>query len=87
MGNRISCPKCNRKGRLERCPVYKRSYSRPPTYLDGKQINSMDKGFFIPCKSDCVCGGSEWVPRQSGTYDRDSILCDLCRGKGDLSWV
>lgn len=88
MGNRISCPKCNRKGRLEMCPVKKRSYIPPERTTTSYEIAGGAKGIFRPCPSSCgACGGNEWVPKQTMTSDRDSILCDLCNGKGDLSWV
>ena len=70
------------------CPVKKRSYIPPERTTTDYNFNPSEKGIFRPCPPSCgACGGNEWVPKQTMTSNRDSVVCDLCMGKGTLSWV
>ena len=87
MARRITCPACLGRARVHMCPVKKRSeyvpYSKTRT-INGEPQLDYSKRTYSPCAPNCVCHGYEVVPNTGGM---GSILCDLCRGKRNISWI
>jgi len=72
------------------CPVKeKNAYVPYKTSTINGQPPERDysKRTYPRCAPNCVCGGYEVVPIGLNTGASGSILCDLCRGKRNISWI